>query len=174
MAIETERKFLLKDDSWTKDVEKKTLLVQAYLSKGSGRTVRVRIAGDEAFITIKGKAPAERPLDTPEFEYSIPPDDAKDLLKLCLPGEISKIRHHVRHEEHLWEIDVFQGANEGLIVAEIELKDADEAFSKPGWLGEEVTFDHRYKNAALSDKPFSAWGKNPPPPDHAKLGKGTF
>lgn len=163
MGTETERKFLVKDNSWMKDVANKTLFVQAYLSKDPERTVRVRIAGDEAFITIKGKPPADKPLDTPEFEYSIPLNDAKKLLQLCLPGEISKIRHEIPQGEHVWEIDVFQGTNEGLVVAEIELDDADEDFAHPAWLGEEVTFDMRYKNAILSEKPFTTWKKDPPP-----------
>lgn len=157
MGSETERKFLLKNDGWLSEVFKKTLLVQGYLSKDPERTVRVRIAGDEAFLTIKGKPPADNPLDTPEFEYAVPLDDARAMMRHCLPGTIEKVRHEVMFGGKKWEIDVFAGDNKGLIMAEIELTHADEPFTRPSWLGEEVTHDHRYKNAMLSEKPFTKW-----------------
>ncbi len=159
MGTETERKFLVLDDSWKDGVVASYDVTQGYISKDKNSTVRIRTKGDKGFVTIKGQAPADRPLDTPEFEYEIPHQDALDLLKLCLPGAITKTRHIVEHAGHTWEIDVFGGLNAGLTVAEIELKNADEKFEKPSWLGEEVSFDHRYKNTALSEIPFSAWQK---------------
>jgi len=160
VALETERKFLLKNDSWKAAVTGSVIIAQGFLSKDPERTVRVRIAGDKAFLTIKGKPPEDRPLDTPEFEYPIPVKDAEVLLKQCLPGGISKTRHYIPAGHHIWEIDVFQGENAGLVVAEIELASAEEDFKKPDWLGEEVTFDMRYKNAPLSDEPYSSWPEN--------------
>ncbi len=160
MNTEIERKFLVKDNSWMDHVESKTAIAQAYLSKDPDRTVRVRIAGDEAFITIKGRPPADRPLDTPEFEYAIPVEDAEKLLKLCLPGTITKVRHLIPDGPHTWEVDVFHGENEGLIMAEIELASENEPFNKPAWLGEEVTYDFRYKNGKLAENPFTTWEKD--------------
>ena len=161
MGVEPERKFLVKDDSWKQAVTDSTVMSQAYLSKEEGRTVRVRLSGDEAFITIKG-TPPEGTIDTPEYEYQIPKTDAEDLLKMCLPGEISKTRHYVEYAGKTWEIDVFNGSNKGLVIAEIELAHGQEAFEKPAWLGDEVTHDKKYKNAALSENPYSEWKKNPP------------
>lgn len=159
--IEAERKFLLQNDSWRAAVTDSRIFTQAYLCKDPERTVRIRIAGDQGFITIKGQAPAGRPLDTPEFEYEIPLADAKDLLTRCLPGEISKARHYVPYGGKTWEIDVFEGANKGLTVAEVELTHAEEDIEIPSWIGAEVTFDPRYKNSALASQPFSSWGKPP-------------
>lgn len=159
MGIEIERKFLVLNESWRENVSDCTQYVQAYLSKEPERTVRVRIAGEKAFLTIKGQAPKNAPLDTPEFEYEIPKADAEKLLPLCLPGAISKTRHKVKHGGFTWEIDVFEGENKGLTVAEIELPHADTAFDKPAWLGAEVSHDNRYKNAALSTTPYSRWPK---------------
>lgn len=158
MGIEIERKFLVAGDGWKQSVSASYDIVQAFLSKDPERTVRVRIKGDEAFITIKGKPPADKPLDTPEFEYAIPVSEARALLKLCLPGAIDKTRHIVIHAGNKWEVDVFHGDNKGLVMAELELGAADEPFEKPDWLGEEVTADHRYKNTNLSEKPFSRFG----------------
>lgn len=160
MGIEIERKFLVTDDSWKQSVSARYDIVQAFLSKDPERTVRVRIKGEESFITIKGKPPADKPLDTPEFEYAIPVSEARALLTLCLPGTIDKTRHIVNHEGNKWEVDVFHGANEGLVMAELELRSADETFDKPEWLGQEVTADHRYKNTCLSERPFSTWSRN--------------
>lgn len=159
MGVEIERKFLVINDSWRENVSDCTKYVQAYLSKEPARTVRVRIAGEKAFLTIKGTAPADKPLETPEFEYEIPKTDAEKLLPLCLPGAISKTRHKVTHGGFTWEIDVFEGENKGLTMAEIELPASDTPFEKPGWLGTEVTDDKRYKNAMLSSSPYSRWPK---------------
>lgn len=156
MGVEPERKFLLKDDSWKKDAARSYPIVQAYLSKDPERTVRVRITDDEAFITIKGQAP-KGTIDTPEFEYEIPISDARELLKICLPGAISKTRHEVEHGGKTWEIDVFDDANKGLVLAEIELTHGAESFVLPPWAGTEVTHDMRYKNTYLSQNPYTTW-----------------
>lgn len=158
MATEAERKFLVKDDSWLSNIGSKKDIFQAYLSKEEGRTVRIRKAGDSAFLTIKGTAP-EGSIGTPEFEYAIPAQDADDMLKLCLPGAIEKTRHYVEHDGKTWEVDIFHGDNEGLVMAEIELNYADEPFTKPAWAGEEVTFDPRFKNSSLASNPYKSWGK---------------
>lgn len=153
MALEIERKFLLRDDSW-RDGSPGTRMAQGYLSKEPGRSVRIRLAGESAWITIKSAA---RGISRDEFEYSIPPDDASALLALCHPVIIEKTRHLVEFDGKTWEIDVFHGANEGLIVAEIELDHADEMPTLPPWIGAEVTGDRRYFNSSLSTLPFNQW-----------------
>lgn len=157
MGTEPERKFLTASDSWKKSVSRTADIFQAYLSKDKERTVRLRIVGDEAFITIKGRPPTEDSIETPEFEYAIPKKDAEEMMKFALPGAIEKTRHYVEHMGHTWEVDVFKGKNAGLVVAEIELAHGGESFARPPWLGEEVTFDPRYKNANLSENPYSEW-----------------
>lgn len=154
MGVEIERKFLLKDDGWKSAVTGSASITQAYLVRDAARSVRVRRRADAAFLTIKG--PAENGA-TPEFEYAIPATDADALLALCLQGAIIKTRHIVPHGGHTWEIDVFHGENEGLVLAEIELSSIDEPFTRPAWLGDEVTGDGRYANAALSQKPYKDW-----------------
>ncbi len=164
MGVEIERKFLVIDDSWKAAVVSSHSIAQGYLSRDPDRTVRIRRQDDQAFITIKGAPAPAKPGDAPsvpEFEYAIPADDADRLLALCLPGTILKTRHRVAHAGHTWEIDVFDGDNAGLIVAEIELRAADEAFVPPPWLGLEVTHDRRYANAALAQKPYGNWDKPP-------------
>jgi CYTH domain-containing protein len=169
MAVEIERKFLLKDDSWKQHVDESVVITQGYLSRDPERTVRVRRRGDRAMITVKGR-PAATDGDAapavPEFEYEIPAADADALLPLCLPGAVEKTRHLVRHDGHTWEIDVFHGDNDGLVMAEIELSSATESFTPPPWLGAEVTRDRRYANAALAEKPFRQWDRpaQPKPP----------
>lgn len=159
MPVEIERKFLVINDSWRENAEDCTRYAQAYLSREPERTVRVRIAGDKAFLTIKGRAPDDAPLETPEFEYQIPKGEAEALLKLCLPGAIDKTRYRVPHGGKVFEVDVFGGENEGLTVAEVELTHSGESFAKPDWLGQEVTDDLRYKNASLSVTPYCSWPK---------------
>ncbi|TND08626.1 MAG: adenylate cyclase [Bacteroidetes bacterium] len=155
MGIEIERKFLVKDESWKQALsEPGKPYRQGYMLSDNRRTVRVRTAGDKGFITIKGKG---KGLRRPEFEYEIPLEDAKELLALCDETIIVKKRHLVQHEAHTWEVDVFEGDNAGLIVAEIELSHEDETFAVPDWAGEEVTFDGRYSNASLSRRPWSKW-----------------
>lgn len=154
MAKEIERKFLVCGD-YTRDVFRSTRIVQAYLNSDPGRTVRVRIAGDKAFITVKGRGRVSRF----EWEKEIPVSDARELLELAEPGVIDKTRHLVRCADgsRVWEIDEFHGDNEDLTVAEIELSSEDERFDKPSWLGEEVSEDCRYTNSALKDNPFKSW-----------------
>lgn len=158
MGIETERKFLIRHDGWKHAAGAGVLYVQAYLSTDPDRTVRVRIAGDDAFLTVKGRPAADAPLSRAEFEYSIPLPDARAMLEtLCLPGAIRKTRYRVPHGAHIFEVDVFDGDNAGLVLAEVELQDADETVSLPDWAGEEVSADSRYANAALSKNPFKNW-----------------
>lgn len=156
MAVEIERKFLVANDSWREKATKKTLFKQAYLNSTPERTVRVRIAGDAAFLTIKGK---NQGLSRAEFEYAIPVTEAESLLALCETPALEKYRYLVQHEAHLWEIDEFFGVNDGLIVAEIELTTEAESFIKPEWLGTEVSGDKRYYNSYLSHTPYTKWSE---------------
>jgi adenylate cyclase len=160
MGTEPERKFLLANDDWKSAVTATYEITQAYLSKDPSRVVRIRSKGDHAYITVKGRAP-EGTIDTPEFEYEIPKSDLPGLMALCLPGAITKTRHIVPFGGKNWEVDVFSGANTGLILAEIELNHGKEAFDLPPWAGTEITDDKRYSNAALSENPYSGWKKNP-------------
>lgn len=155
MATEIERKFLVTGD-FSRDVIGAGRIVQGYICSRPGRTVRVRIRGEEGFLTIKGPSD-ERGLSRYEFEQRIPLADAEELLKLCEPGVIDKVRHLVRLGKHVWEIDVFHGANEGLVMAEIELASEDEFFEKPAWLGPEVSGDRRYYNSMLTKHPYREW-----------------
>jgi CYTH domain-containing protein len=131
-------------------------IVQGYLNSNPERTVRVRIKGGKGFLTIKGIG-NESGMTRFEWEKEIKISEAEALLLLCEKGAIDKIRYNVIFENHLFEVDVFQGENEGLIVAEIELQSENETFSKPNWLGNEVTSDERYYNAYLSNNPFKYW-----------------
>lgn len=153
MALEIEKKFLLRDDSWREEVERSLAMRQAYLG-GDGVSVRVRFEGDQARLNIKQMlvGPSRH-----EFEYTIPLADARRLMELANGGGTQKTRHYVRHGGMLWEIDEFLGDNEGLIVAEIELESEDQAFERPAWLGEEVTGEERYYNVALARHPFRDW-----------------
>ncbi|TBW27042.1 CYTH domain-containing protein [Gramella sp. KN1008] len=153
---EIERKFLVKSDEFKTQADKKKLIVQAYLNTHPERTIRIRINDDEAFITIKGKS-SEDGLSRFEWEKEIPISDAKELLKICEPGKIEKYRYHVEIGDHTYEIDEFMGANEGLVIAEIELAEEDEEFKKPGWLGKEVTGDLDYYNSKLIENPYKNW-----------------
>jgi adenylate cyclase len=154
MAIEIERKFLLASDAWRTQVSRSIPMDQGYLG-GERASVRVRVAGDAAWLNIKARQRGSARL---EFEYAIPVAEAQQMLdELALPGRIRKVRHHVTVGRHLWEIDEFAGDNAGLVVAEIELAAADEAFDRPEWLGLEVTDDIRYYNAALAEHPYSRW-----------------
>jgi adenylate cyclase len=154
MATETERKFLVQRDKlWLLPAEKGIPILQGYLHSHEDMSIRVRMAGKQAFLTIKGKS---RGLSRPEFEYEIPAADAVEMLRMC--GEkVEKIRYKIPLDDFCWEVDVFSGANEGLMLAEIELASEDQAFPRPDWLGEEVSFDSRYQNACLAKNPFSRW-----------------
>ena len=153
MPAEIERKFLLADDTW-QDGRPGVRIAQGYLSQDPDRTVRVRIAGETAWLTIKGRSEG---ITRAEFEYEIPLDEAKALLELCLPSVIDKTRFRIPFGGHEWEIDVFHGDNEGLVVAEVEL--ADEALSPelPPWIGVEVSSDARYFNSCLAVTPYAKW-----------------
>jgi CYTH domain-containing protein len=154
--IEIERKFLVTSTEFIKVAIRESRIVQGYLNSNSERTVRVRIKGDKGFLTIKGIG-NETGLSRFEWEKEIPLEDAEQLLLLCEQGIIDKIRYEVAISNHLYEVDVFLGANEDLIIAEIELSNENESFEKPTWLGKEVTNDSRYYNAYLSTNPFKNW-----------------
>ena len=155
MATEIERKFLLNDDSWKNLAGEGTKYLQGYLVGSKQASVRVRIQGNKAFLNIKS---ATIDITRQEFEYEIPLVDAMEMLEtLCEKPLISKTRYHLKYENHIWEIDVFDGENMGLVVAEIELSDENEVFSKPSWIGEEVSDDARYYNTCLVQHPFKDW-----------------
>jgi adenylate cyclase len=157
MAIEIERKFLVKNNNWQNQPELTvTHIRQGYLISDEGRTVRVRWRNGKGYLTDKGK-PAAGSIARIEYEYEIPGTDAEALLLLCRRPLIEKKRWLLPNDKHIWEIDVFEGENAGLTVAEIELSSETEAFGKPDWLGEEVTHDSRYSNAALNRVPYSQW-----------------
>ncbi|HEX2010114.1 MAG TPA: CYTH domain-containing protein [Roseateles sp.] len=154
MGLEIERKFLVAGEGWRQPPERQQRFSQGYLSRDPARTVRVRQAGEKAFLTIKGQTVGA---SRAEFEYEIPPADAQQLLLLCEGPLIDKIRHLCEHRGALWEVDEFLGDNAGLVVAEIELGSEDEAFERPAWLAEEVTGDVRYYNANLAATPYRSW-----------------
>lgn len=153
--LEIERKFLVRRDEWTKLARPAGITyIQGYLSIDDEKVVRVRVAGEKGFITIKGKSST---ISHPEFEYEIPVADAKELLAKYTPNRIEKVRTRIPAGKHVWEVDEFHGENEGLLMAEIELESPEELFEKPTWLGEEVTDDKRYYNSWLSCHPFGTW-----------------
>lgn len=154
--LEIERKFLVTSDAFKSEASHKNHIAQGYLNSHPERTVRVRVKGEIGFVTIKGKG-NETGMSRFEWETEIALADAKDLLKLCESGAIDKIRYEVEIGNHTYEVDEFLGDNEGLVVAEIELKSEDETFEKPHWLGQEVTNDERYYNAYLSNNPYNNW-----------------
>jgi adenylate cyclase len=154
MGIEIERKFLVANDTWRAQAQHATRFSQGYLSRDPSRTVRVRIAGEQAFLTIKG---ATRGATRAEFEYAVPVADAQALLTMCDGPVVEKIRHLCLCDGMTWEVDEFLGANAGLVLAEIELEDEAQPFTRPAWLGDEVTGDGRYVNANLAVRPFTRW-----------------
>lgn len=163
MGIEIERKFLVDGDDWRKAAHKSVAMAQGYLndlemveSGAQKASVRVRIEGDAAHLNMKSR---QFGTTRQEFDYEIPVADARELLKLCIGGLVEKTRHYVEHAGHLWEIDEFAGENAGLIVAEIELDSADEAFALPAWAGKQVTESLRYYNLALAARPYSQWSE---------------
>ena len=154
MAKEIERKFLVKD-SWQPQ-SAGIKIAQGYLSTVPERTVRVRIKGDKGYLTIKGKNVG---VSRAEYEYEIPRQDAEEMLQLAEQPILVKTRYLEQQGSFTWEVDVFAGENQGLVVAEIELPAEDAEFSRPAWLGQEVSGDVRYYNANLIKKPFSLWKK---------------
>ncbi|MDO1502043.1 CYTH domain-containing protein [Winogradskyella maritima] len=156
MAVEIERKFLVKSEAFKQDALTSYSIKQGFLNRDPERTVRVRLKRGKGFLTIKGKS-TDGGLSRFEWETEINPKDAEALLQRCEKGIIYKTRYELKSGHHIFEVDVFHGENEGLVVAEIELQSADEAFIKPEWLGEEVTGDKRYYNSYLSQYPFKDW-----------------
>lgn len=161
MPIEIERKFLVTGDGWRTAAHRVVPMAQGYLNDLAAMdagtmkaSVRVRIADDAAWLNLKSR---ELGHTRQEFDYPIPVEDARALLALCVGGLVDKRRHHVEFDGRLWEVDEFLGDNAGLVVAEIELEAADAAFSKPEWIGAEVTDRPRYYNLALATRPYSRW-----------------
>jgi adenylate cyclase len=154
--IEIERKFLVTSNDYKTEAFKNNRIAQGYLSSAPERTVRVRIKGDKGFLTIKGIS-GDSGMSRFEWEKEIPVFEAKQLLLLCEKGVIDKTRFEIKMGNHVFEVDEFHGENEGLIMAEVELKSENETFEKPNWIGKEVTNDNRYYNAYLSNHPFKSW-----------------
>lgn len=154
--IEIERKFLVLSNVFKSEAFEQNRIVQGYLSSNPERTVRVRVKGDKGFLTVKGKG-SESGMSRLEWEKEITVNEAKQLLSICEKGVIDKIRYEIKIGSHVYEVDVFSGENEGLIIAEIELTSESESFEKPDWLGQEVTNDEKYYNAYLSKNPYKNW-----------------
>lgn len=152
MPAEIERKFLVTGSGWRQ--ENGVRISQGYLNRDKERTVRVRLAGDKAFLTIKGQTVGA---SRAEFEYEIPATHAEQLLRLCDGPILQKIRHTVTFNGLTWEVDEFLGENEGLVIAEVELEREDQPLERPAWLGEEVTEDPRYFNSNLTVNPYCKW-----------------
>ncbi|MCC4586794.1 CYTH domain-containing protein [Xanthomonas sp. NCPPB 1067] len=161
MPLEIERKFLVTGDGWRSAAHAVIPMAQGYIndqaalrSGTQNASVRVRVQGESAFLNLKSREVGHT---RQEFDYPIPVTDARALLDLCVGGLIDKRRHLVQYQGHVWEVDEFLGDNAGLVVAEIELAHAEEAFARPDWIGAEVTDDTRYYNLALASHPFKRW-----------------
>jgi adenylate cyclase len=155
MAIEIEHKFLLANEDWRGVVQKSIKYKQGYLSSQPTSSIRIRISDKQAWLNIKSATIGTQRL---EFEYEIPLPDAEEIIDtLCAKPVIEKIRHFVTHDHNIWEIDEFEGDNQDLIVAEIELTEAGQIFTKPDWLGAEVTHDLRFYNNNLAINPYKNW-----------------
>lgn len=156
MSLEIERKFLVKNYSFKQEAYQQTTIKQGYLSTNENNTVRVRITNEKAFLTIKGKSNSS---GTTRFEWEreIDKNEAEMLFHLCQPSIIDKTRYLIKSENHIFEVDEFYGDNKGLVIAEIELNDENEAFTKPDWLGNEVTGFNQFYNSSLSKYPFKDW-----------------
>lgn len=152
MSWEIERRFLVRGTPW--DGHEGMELVQGYLARTDGVAVRVRLAADHAWLTIKGPSNGA---SRREFEYTLPLQDARDMLPLCGTRVVRKVRYRILVGAHIWDVDQFHGLNEGLALAEVELTSEDEAFEMPPWAGLEVTGDHRFANVQLADHPWSTW-----------------
>ena len=155
MAIEIERKFLLRDDRWRQQVVRSARMRQGYLTSDARCSVRVRVANGQGFLNLKSGTLG---IQRSEYEYPIPLAEAEEILDtLCEKPLLEKTRHYLYVGEHLWEIDEFAGDNAGLIVAEVELRRPDEPFARPDWLGEDVSHDIRYYNSQLARHPYQSW-----------------
>ena len=153
---EIERKFLVTSGDFKNEASREARIVQGFLNTNPNRTVRVRIYGEQGYITVKGKS-SESGMSRFEWEHEISVIEAEELMKLCEPGVIEKIRFEVKSGNHVFEVDEFLDENKGLIVAEVELNSETESFLKPLWLGKEVTGDKKYYNSNLSKHPYSKW-----------------
>ena len=158
LNIEIERKFLVLNDDFKSQSTRQLRIVQGYISSASGRTVRVRIKDNKGILTIKGKS-LNSGLSRFEWEKEIPLNEAEQLLLLCEQGKIEKIRYEIPVGKHIFEVDVFAGDNEGLVIAEVELNYEDEVYDIPEWLGSEVTGDKKYYNSSLVSNPYKNWKK---------------
>lgn len=156
MGVEIERKYLPRNEDWRKVAPKGIRMAQWYLNE-KGNTIRVRIADDKAYLTIKSKTVGISRL---EFEYEIPLADAQELTKLAQTPIVDKYRYKIPYKGHIWEVDEFLGLNAGLVVAEVEMKDEDEIVELPDWIGTEVSDDKRYRNSHLAKQPYSTWSDN--------------
>lgn len=154
--IEIERKFLVTSNAFKKESHQKFRIIQGFLNRDPERTVRVRLKDNNGILTVKGMSSNDG-LSRFEWEKNISKNDAKELLEFCEKGVIDKIRYEVKIDKHIFEVDEFFGDNHGLVIAEIELKSENEAFTKPDWLGKEVTGDIKYYNSQLSKQPFKMW-----------------
>jgi adenylate cyclase len=155
MGTEIERKFLVVSEAWRAGVVRKRRFEQGYLAITGDCAVRVRIDGDRAELNIKN---ATLDIERQEFEYPVPLADAREMMhSLCSGRSLSKVRHWVHHDGDTWEIDVFEGANRGLVLAEIEIAHRGQKFGIPGWVGPEVSGDERYLNSYLAVRPYSTW-----------------
>jgi len=154
MGIEIERKFLVESDGWKAVAGAGMACRQGYLASDPEKTVRVRIIGEQAFLTIKGVTSG---ISRPEFEYEIPVAEAADMMEMCGSAIVEKTRYFIGYGGMVWELDVFSGANEGLVMAEIELESEAQEFGRPDWVGKEVSVDPHYYNAYLARHPFTAW-----------------
>ncbi|AXT48625.1 MULTISPECIES: CYTH domain-containing protein [Chromobacterium] len=153
MAVEIERRFIVVGDDW-RGLAPGVQYRQGYLSVEKERTVRVRVVGDQAWLTLKSNISN---VSRHEFEYPVPLADAQTIMGAMCPMVVDKLRHRIEHGGFIWEVDEFFGDNAGLVLAEIELPDESTPFDKPAWIGEEVTEDGRYTNAYLSKTPYSRW-----------------
>jgi adenylate cyclase len=155
MGAEIERKYLVKNTLWKPKVETSIPITQGYITRRGNASVRVRLTDKNAFVTLKG---ARNGIQRAEYEYPIPREDAEEMLAtLAHQPLVEKTRHLIPNGNHVWELDVFDGANKGLVTAEIELASTDEAFEIPEWVGDDVSDDPRYANANLVKNPFTTW-----------------
>lgn len=154
--IEIERKFLVTSSAYRDLAYKSYRIVQGFLSRDPDRTVRIRLTDDKGVLTVKGRS-SEDGLKRFEWEREISKGDAEELLNICLPGTIDKMRYLVKQDNHIFEVDEFYGDNSGLVVAELELEDEHVNFKSPDWLGKEVTGNNRYYNSHLSEQPYKTW-----------------
>lgn len=154
MSVEIERKFLVRSEAWRDEVISRRQMSQGYLGGEGKASVRIRIAGEQAWLSVKSVSAGMSRL---EFEYPVPVEDARQMLELCDAPPVVKTRYWVRHGDDTWEVDVFQGQNQGLVTAELELRCEGQAFDRPQWLGREVTDDARYYNMNLAQNPFTLW-----------------